>query len=194
MNEGTSDLIRQLASQLSIVSRRCAFFKEGAAEFREKVLTLLPIIQDINYSRIELPDKRQVELDKLTRLLRDGVNLTYKLLASKRWHVYENVRLWKQMEKIEKEICRLTHLEIPRVYASPNLKSLPPSVCELSSLKYLDISQCVKLTQLPEGISRMTSLEKIDMRECPQVMHLLMSFRSMKSLGNVICDEEVAWG
>ncbi|KAI4339863.1 hypothetical protein MLD38_024756 [Melastoma candidum] len=110
LNEGASELIRQLVSQLGIVSRRCASFREGAEEFRENVQNLLPIIQAIKYSGVELPEKRQVELDKLSRLLRDGVELTHKLLAYKRWHVYQNHRLWKQMEKIEKEISRFIQL------------------------------------------------------------------------------------
>ncbi|KAI4304522.1 hypothetical protein MLD38_040018 [Melastoma candidum] len=106
-NEGASELIRQLASQLGIVGRRCAFFKDGATEFRENILALLPLIEAIKYSGAELPEKRQVELDRLSRLLRDGVELTHKLLASKGWHhIYEKLRLQRQMDNIEREICR----------------------------------------------------------------------------------------
>ncbi|KAI4339879.1 hypothetical protein MLD38_024769 [Melastoma candidum] len=145
LNEGASELIRQLASQLGIVSRRCAFFRGRAAEFRENVLNLLPIIQAIKYSGVELPEKRQVELDKLSRLLRDGVELTHKLLASKSWQVYQNVRLWKQMEKIEKEISRFIQL-LP-VYIMADVQQMRADVQQMRVENAARFDSCERSNQ-----------------------------------------------
>ncbi|EXB38631.1 putative disease resistance protein [Morus notabilis] len=95
--------------------------------------------------------------------------------------------------KLPAELGKLRSLHILRLYACPELKELPLSICELLGLKYLDISQCVKLSCLPQGIDRLASLEKIDMRECSRFRSIPKFSASLKSLRQVICDDEVSW-
>ncbi|XP_074576820.1 putative disease resistance protein At4g33300 [Curcuma longa] len=90
------------------------------------------------------------------------------------------------------EFGKLSSLKILRVCACPSLKSLPQSICRLKGLKYLDIAQSFSLRELPEELGYMMSLEKIDMRECSQLKTLPRSSSSLKSLGHVICDEDIA--
>ncbi|XP_020091625.1 putative disease resistance protein At5g47280 [Ananas comosus] len=94
--------------------------------------------------------------------------------------------------ELPSELGKLESLEILRLYACPSLKRLPQSICRLRRLKYLDISQCINLGDLPEELGHLTSLEKIDMRECSQLRNLPRSSSSLKSLGHVVCDEEMA--
>ncbi|KAH8488109.1 hypothetical protein H0E87_023976 [Populus deltoides] len=65
---------------------------------------LLPIIQEIKYSGVELPSNRQFQLDGLSRTLTEGLELSRKVLASNRWNVYKNLQLARKMEKMEKKI------------------------------------------------------------------------------------------
>ncbi|KAG9440729.1 hypothetical protein H6P81_020894 [Aristolochia fimbriata] len=90
------------------------------------------------------------------------------------------------------QLGKLSSLQILRLYSCPSLTKLPQTIYGLKSLKYLDVSRCVNLRSLPEGIGELDSLEKIDMRECLLIMDLPLSALSLKSLGHVICDEEVA--
>ncbi|KAH7673535.1 P-loop containing nucleoside triphosphate hydrolase protein [Dioscorea alata] len=96
------------------------------------------------------------------------------------------------LEELPHELGKLKSLHILRIYACPGLKKLPQSLCKLKSLQYLDISQCFNLEGLPEEFGYLTNLEKIDMRECPQVSSVPKSSMLLKSLGNVICDEEIS--
>lgn len=90
------------------------------------------------------------------------------------------------------EFGKLSSLKILRVYACPALKRLPQSICRLKVLKYLDISQSFNLQELPEELGHMSCLEKIDMRECSQLRTIPRSSSCLKSLGHVICDEDIA--
>ncbi|XP_068656965.1 putative disease resistance protein At5g47280 [Aristolochia californica] len=90
------------------------------------------------------------------------------------------------------QLGKLSSLQILRLYACASLPKLPHTICGLKKLKYLDVSRCVNLRSLPEGIGQLDNIEKIDMRECSLIMDLPLSVLSLKSLGHVVCDEEVA--
>ncbi|GMI64954.1 ADR1-like 1 [Hibiscus trionum] len=98
-----------------------------------------------------------------------------------------------RLSELPADLGMLRKLRILRLYASPELKMLPPSIGELVWLKYLDISLCVNLKSLPREIGKLTSLEKIDMRDCLQIVNLprLAAVSTLKSLRQVICDEEI---
>lgn len=95
--------------------------------------------------------------------------------------------------QLPSELGKLKCLQILRLYACPALTTLPPGICELLRLKYLDISQCVNLSCLPMGVDKMASLEKINLRECSQIRNLPKTAVSLRSLRQVICDEELSW-
>ncbi|GMJ02640.1 ADR1-like 1 [Hibiscus trionum] len=98
-----------------------------------------------------------------------------------------------RFHELPADLGMLKKLQILRLYACPELKTLPPSIGEVVGLKYLDISQCVNLKCLPREIGKLRSLEKIDMRDCLQIVSLPTPavLSNLKSLGRVICDEEV---
>ncbi|KAK9740592.1 hypothetical protein RND81_03G046500 [Saponaria officinalis] len=91
------------------------------------------------------------------------------------------------------DLGMLDSLKILRVYSCPSLKTLPSGICQLLWLKYIDISQCVNLSCLPDDFGRLMRLEKIDMRECCHITTLPKSLTSLKSLRNVVCDEDISW-
>ncbi|XP_008792596.2 putative disease resistance protein At5g47280 [Phoenix dactylifera] len=95
------------------------------------------------------------------------------------------------LSELPHEFGKLGSLQILRIYACPALKRLPQSICQLKRLKYLDISQSLNLRDLPEELGNLKNLEKIDMREC-SLRNIPRSLSSLKSLGHVICDEEMA--
>ncbi|KAL6012560.1 DNA-binding transcription factor adr1 [Asimina triloba] len=97
------------------------------------------------------------------------------------------------LSDLPRELGQLNSLKILRLYACPALKKLPNEICRLKSLRYLDISQCIYLRSLPEGLGQLICLEKIDMRECSQITNLPGSAMLLRSLEQVICDEEIAF-
>ncbi|KAK1316248.1 putative disease resistance protein [Acorus calamus] len=97
------------------------------------------------------------------------------------------------LQELPNQLGDLNSLRILSVSACPCLDRLPRSISQLSRLKYLDISQCVNLLDLPEGLGQMTSLEKIDMRECSEIRSLPLSVISLRSLGHVVCNEDMAF-
>ncbi|KAF5193741.1 Disease resistance protein adr1 [Thalictrum thalictroides] len=74
---------------------------------------LLPIIEEIKYSGVELPQVRQHQLDSLSETLRSGRELATKVLLSNRWNVYKNLVYARKMEKLEKNISRFLNGTLP---------------------------------------------------------------------------------
>ncbi|KAF2309892.1 hypothetical protein GH714_005517 [Hevea brasiliensis] len=52
---------------------------------------------------------RQVQLDRLSENLREGLELARKVLASNRWNVYKNLQLARKMERLEKNVWRFVN-------------------------------------------------------------------------------------
>ncbi|KAF2324422.1 hypothetical protein GH714_013886 [Hevea brasiliensis] len=84
--------------------------KTSADSLITSINELLPIIQEIKYSGVELPAVRQVQLDRLSDNLRDGIELARKVLLSNRWNVYKNLQLARKMEKLEKKISMFVNV------------------------------------------------------------------------------------
>lgn len=110
-------------------------------------------------------------------------------------HLLKNLSITNchNLWQLPADLSKLKCLQILRLYACPSLRKLPPDICELPCLKYLNISQCVDLRGLPTNIGKLANLEKIDMRECSQIRNLPKSAVALKSLGRVVCDEEISW-
>ncbi|KAK8552500.1 hypothetical protein V6N13_120897 [Hibiscus sabdariffa] len=100
------EIAMELLKQLIAVSRKSCLCKSSADSLRSRIEELLPIIQEIRYSGIELPAFRQSQLDRFSEVLRDGLKLARKVLASSRWNVYKNLQLARKMEKLEKQVER----------------------------------------------------------------------------------------
>ncbi|GMP44127.1 hypothetical protein CsSME_00013781 [Camellia sinensis var. sinensis] len=100
------EIATELMKMLIQISSRACLCKSSAEQLRSSIEELLPIIQEIKYSGVELPPARQRQLDALSETLRNGTELATKVLNSGRWNVYKNLQLARKMEKLEKNVSR----------------------------------------------------------------------------------------
>lgn len=100
------EIAAELLKMLISICRRSSLCKSSAEQLRTTIEELLPTIQEIKYSGVELPAIRQTQLDRLSETLKDGIELSRKVLASARWNVYKNLQLARKMEKLEKKVSR----------------------------------------------------------------------------------------
>ncbi|KAL2895112.1 hypothetical protein RDABS01_011021 [Bienertia sinuspersici] len=103
------EIATELLKQLFSIARRSTLCRASAEELIHHVNELLPIIQEIKYSGVELPQFRQSQLDRISETLRSGLDLSRKVLSSNRWNVYKNLQLARKMEKLEKKVSRFVH-------------------------------------------------------------------------------------
>ncbi|XP_057719313.1 probable disease resistance protein At4g33300 [Arachis stenosperma] len=101
-NELTGELLRNLVT----ISRKSILCRGSADQLITYITELLPTIQEIKYSGVELPQPRQQQLHRLSEILHSGVELAHKVLNSSRWNVYKNFQLAKKMEKLENTVSK----------------------------------------------------------------------------------------
>ncbi|KAG6608499.1 putative disease resistance protein, partial [Cucurbita argyrosperma subsp. sororia] len=102
VGEIATELLRMMV-QLSTKSCLC---KTTAAHIANSIQQMLPIIEEIKYSGVELPAHRQFQLDRFSETLTKGVEISEKALQCGRLNIYRNLRLARKMEKLEKDIDR----------------------------------------------------------------------------------------
>ncbi|KAI3737066.1 hypothetical protein L2E82_27061 [Cichorium intybus] len=100
------EIATELLKMLITITRKACLCKPSAEQLRLSIEELLPIIEEIKYSGVELTQTRQMQLDTISRALRDGHELAVKVLASSRWNMYKNLQLSRKMDKVEKKISR----------------------------------------------------------------------------------------
>ncbi|KAK3039371.1 hypothetical protein RJ639_027620 [Escallonia herrerae] len=100
------EIATELLKMLFAISRKACLCKSTADELISSIQELLPIIQEIKYSGVELQATRQRQLSELSEMLRGGLELAGKFLNSGRWNVYKNLQLARRMEKLEKRVSR----------------------------------------------------------------------------------------
>ncbi|XP_061355936.1 probable disease resistance protein At4g33300 [Gastrolobium bilobum] len=100
------EIATELLKMLISISRKSLLCRTSADQLITYISELLPTIEEIKYSGVELPAQRQSQLDRLSEILRSGVELSHKVLSSSRWNVYKNLQLAKKMEKLEKNVSR----------------------------------------------------------------------------------------
>ncbi|CAI9763668.1 unnamed protein product [Fraxinus pennsylvanica] len=100
------EIATELLKQLIVISRKSAFCRSSAEQLVQYIEELLPIIQEIKHTGVELPQHRQRQLDNFSQRLSDGLELANKVVNSPRWNVYKNLRLAQKMEKLEKFVSR----------------------------------------------------------------------------------------
>ncbi|CAB4265826.1 unnamed protein product [Prunus armeniaca] len=100
------EIVTELLKTLLAISRKSCLSKGTAESLITSINDLLPIIHEIKYSGVELPATRQFQLDRFSEVLKQGLELANKVLASPRWNVYKNLLLAKKMEKLEKTVSR----------------------------------------------------------------------------------------
>ncbi|KAK1427376.1 hypothetical protein QVD17_16059 [Tagetes erecta] len=100
------EIAAELLKMLISITRKACLCKPSAEQLIVSINQLLPIINEIKYSGVELNITRQTQLDKLSRALQDGHELAVKVLNSSRWNMYKNLQLSRKMDKVEKKISR----------------------------------------------------------------------------------------
>ncbi|KAJ1419774.1 Winged helix-like DNA-binding domain superfamily [Sesbania bispinosa] len=100
------EIATELLKMLINISRKSLLCRTSADQLITYINELLPTIEEIKYSGVELPAPRQSQLNRLSEILRYGVELSHKVLSSSRWNVYKNLQLAKKMEKLEKNVSR----------------------------------------------------------------------------------------
>ncbi|CAN1144450.1 Probable disease resistance protein At4g33300, partial [Linum perenne] len=89
---------------LFTISRRAWLCKSTADTLISSINELLPIIQEIKYSTVELPSFRQFQLDGLSETLRNVLELARKALSYSWWDIYKILQLARRMEKLDKRM------------------------------------------------------------------------------------------
>ncbi|PRQ26927.1 putative powdery mildew resistance protein, RPW8 [Rosa chinensis] len=100
------EIITELLKNLIAISKKSWQFKDSANGLKDSIEQLLPIIQEIKYSGVELPAIRQFQLDRISETLRKGHELAHKVLLSSRYNIYKNLQYARKMETIEKTVAK----------------------------------------------------------------------------------------
>ncbi|PSR99733.1 Disease resistance protein [Actinidia chinensis var. chinensis] len=98
------EIATELLKNLVKICRKSVLCKRTAEQLVTSIDDLLPIIQEIKYTGVELPPPRQRHLDALSETLVGGRDLARKVSNSGRWNVYKNLQLARKMEKLEKKV------------------------------------------------------------------------------------------
>jgi ABC-type multidrug transport system fused ATPase/permease subunit len=107
----SSDIISDLWKNLATISHKTLNSKATAENLLTFIREILPTIEQIKYSGVELPQPRQSQLDRFSELLRSGVELSHQALATSRWNVYRNFQLARKMENLEETVTK--YLQVP---------------------------------------------------------------------------------
>ncbi|KAE8100705.1 hypothetical protein FH972_018573 [Carpinus fangiana] len=99
-----SEIAAELLKTLIAISLKSCLHKSSAKQLISSIEQLQPIILEIKYSGLELPAFRQSQLDRLSETLRDGLELSHKVLASPRWNVFKSLQLARKMKKLDRTV------------------------------------------------------------------------------------------
>lgn len=82
------EIATELLKHLLAIVRKSTFCRSTAEQLIVDINGLLPIIQEIKQTGVELSQTRQRQLDDFSKILQDGYELAGKVLNSGRWNVY----------------------------------------------------------------------------------------------------------
>ncbi|GAA0157208.1 hypothetical protein LIER_14526 [Lithospermum erythrorhizon] len=100
------EIATELLKQLITICRKSALCKASSEQLISHINSLLPIIEEIKRTGVELPQHRQRQLDDFSVVLRNGIHLCSKVLSSSKWNVYKNLHLARKMEKLERTVSQ----------------------------------------------------------------------------------------
>lgn len=101
------DVARDLLMDLGKLCKDACFAKDAAAaRLKLTVEELLPVVREVHFSGVDLPDHRRQHLSSLLGDLQSGRDLVRKAFGSSRWNLYRSHLLSKKMERLEKNISR----------------------------------------------------------------------------------------
>lgn len=99
------EIVTELLRQLVDISRKSCQYKSTAESLTTLLEQLIPIIQEIKYSGVELSAFRQFQIDRFSELLREGKELATKVLNSGRFNLYKNFMYARKLERFEKRVA-----------------------------------------------------------------------------------------
>uniref|UniRef100_M1ADV0 Nbs-lrr resistance protein n=1 Tax=Solanum tuberosum TaxID=4113 RepID=M1ADV0_SOLTU len=82
------EITTELLKNLLLIVKKSTLCRSSAENLIDSINGLLPIIQEIKQTGVELPQIRQTQLDDFSKLLRDGYELAGKVVHSGRWNMY----------------------------------------------------------------------------------------------------------
>lgn len=100
------EIATELLKMMVQISTKSCLCKTTAAQIADSIQQILPTIEEIKYSGVELPAHRQFQLDRFSETLRRGIEISEKALQCGRLNIYRGLRLSRKMEKLEKDISR----------------------------------------------------------------------------------------
>ncbi|XP_072988766.1 probable disease resistance protein At4g33300 [Typha latifolia] len=109
----TGEIATEVVKELIKVIRRTYLCRSIAEQLKRSVDSLLPIVQEIRLSGVELPQPRQTQLSDLAAHLRLALELARTAAASPRWNVYRSMQLAHRMEKVDRWISRWVARQMP---------------------------------------------------------------------------------
>ncbi|KAM6544142.1 hypothetical protein CsatB_008589 [Cannabis sativa] len=98
------EIATELLKTLAAIVRKACFCRSSAENLIHYINSFLPTIEGIKYIGVELEPHRQFQLDQFSVTLKKGNELAQKVLKTGRFNVYKNLRLTRQMEKLEKTV------------------------------------------------------------------------------------------
>ncbi|RWW76728.1 hypothetical protein BHE74_00015156 [Ensete ventricosum] len=107
------EIATELVKELLKVVRRTYLCRPAAEQLKRSVDALLPIVQEIRHSGVELPQHRQSQLSELADQLHLALDLARKAAASPRWNVYRSMQLAHRMERLDRWISRWVERHMP---------------------------------------------------------------------------------
>ncbi|GAB4846477.1 DNA-binding transcription factor adr1 [Ancistrocladus abbreviatus] len=107
------EIVTELLKHLLLIVKKSALCRSSAEQLAKHLTELLPLIEEIKYSGVELPQPRQTQLDRFSEALRDGRELCTQILSSGRWNLYKHLQLARKMEKLEKKVSRFMQVLLP---------------------------------------------------------------------------------
>ncbi|WOL08981.1 disease resistance protein [Canna indica] len=109
----SGEIATELMKELIKVVRLTYLCRPAAEQLKRSVDSLLPIVQEIRLSGVELPQHRQSQLSELADHLRQALDLARKAAASPRWNVYRSIQLARRMEQHDRWITRWIERQMP---------------------------------------------------------------------------------
>ncbi|KAI4375019.1 hypothetical protein MLD38_012938 [Melastoma candidum] len=98
----------ELLQNLFEISTRTLFCRGIAEDLKDTVTALIPIIEEIRSTGVDVPDPRRSHFDQVSLFLQEGLNVTRQILESPRYSWFRKLQLTRKMDKLEKDISRFS--------------------------------------------------------------------------------------
>ncbi|KHN12752.1 Putative disease resistance protein [Glycine soja] len=98
------EIATELLKMLINISRKSLLCRGSADQLISYIQDLLPTIEEIKYSGVELPAQRQSQLDRLSEILRSGVKLSAHIMADIH---HTRFQMEERFDRVDNSVRRL---------------------------------------------------------------------------------------